>query len=258
MARRMAFVLAASDQGALIVNRMDHATDAAGNLYGVGSQILDRGAYDPAEVDLLLRLLARRRFGWGDGVVALDCGANIGVHTVAWAKAMAGWGEVIAIEAQERIFYALAGNIVLNNCFNARAFHAAVGAVDGGMRVPVPDYQSAGSFGSLELRRGPNTENIGQRIDYSDSAMVEIRCTTIDSFGLRRLDVLKIDVEGMEADVLDGAARTLARLRPTIVAEHIKVGWQALADRLLPLGYTLTRTPMNMIAIPAEAPHAGV
>lgn len=258
MSRKTAFVLAASDHGTLIVNRLDQWTNARGAPFGVGSQILETGAYDPAEVDLVLQLLARRRAGWGDGVVAMDCGANIGVHTIAWARAMQGWGSVIAIEAQERIFYALAGNIALNNCFNARAFHTAVGAAAGTMRIPVPDYQLPGSFGSLELRAGPNTENIGQAIDYSDAAMVEIRCTSIDAIGLQRLDMLKIDVEGMEAEVLDGAIRTLTRLRPTIMAEHIKSGWDALAGRLLPLGYTLARTPMNLIAIPAESPHAGV
>jgi FkbM family methyltransferase len=51
--------------------------------------------------------------------VAIDCGANIGTHTIEWAKKMTGWGAVIGIEAQERIFYALAGNIAINNCFNA-------------------------------------------------------------------------------------------------------------------------------------------
>ena len=44
---------------------------------------------------------------------------------------MTGWGIVIAIEAQERIYYALAGNLALNNCFNARAIHAAVSTAPG-------------------------------------------------------------------------------------------------------------------------------
>ena len=83
-----------------------------------------------------MQLLTQRRQHFGDGVVVVDCGANIGVHTVAWAKGMTGWGQVLAIEAQERIFYALAGNITINNCFNARAFNAAVGAADGVLRVP--------------------------------------------------------------------------------------------------------------------------
>ena len=49
-------------------------------------------------------------------------GANIGVHTVEWARHMYGWGNVIAIEAQERLYYSLCGNISLNNCLNVRRF----------------------------------------------------------------------------------------------------------------------------------------
>ena len=103
----------------------------------------------------------------GDGVVAVDGGANIGVHTIEWATAMTGWGSVIAIEAQERIYYALAGNIAINNCFNAIAMHAAISSEPGIMQIPTPDYFLPSNFGNLELRPRADTEFIGQPIDYS-------------------------------------------------------------------------------------------
>lgn len=102
---------------------------------------------------LLLLVLDLRRQCYGDGVVAIDCGANCGVHTVEWAKHMTGWGVVVAIEAQERLYYALAGNIAVNNCFNARAIHAAASNTCGTMKMPVPNYLNPGSFGSLELKK---------------------------------------------------------------------------------------------------------
>src|SRR5260370_16749261 len=46
--------------------------------------------------------------------------------TIEWAKRMTGWGSVLAIEAQERIYYALAGNIALNNCFNSVPLPATI------------------------------------------------------------------------------------------------------------------------------------
>ena len=119
--RKIAFVLAASEHGTMIVNRFDYRMVGENQGIGVGYQILESAAYDAAEVNAALGLLALRRQYFGDGVVAIDCGANIGVHTVEWAKRMTGWGNVLAIEAQERVFYALAGNIAINNCFNARA-----------------------------------------------------------------------------------------------------------------------------------------
>ena len=85
----------------------------------------------------VVKMLDLRRAHYGDGVVAVDCGANIGVHTVEWAKRMTGWGVVLAFEAQERIYYALAGNIAINNCFNARAIHAAVTSRPGTMKMPI-------------------------------------------------------------------------------------------------------------------------
>lgn len=140
--RPLPFVLAATDTGTMIVNRNDHCTNAAGLTYGVGHQFLNTASFDADEVDALLRLLHLRRQYFGDGVTALDCGANIGAHSIAWGIEMTHWGKVVAFEAQERIFYALAGNIAINNCFNVKAVHAALGCPAGGggrfCRYPSP------------------------------------------------------------------------------------------------------------------------
>src|SRR6478752_4285176 len=144
--RKLAFVLASTNQGAMIVNRFDYRMAGPDSGYGVGFQLLEQGAFDPVEVELAVQLLEQRRRYHGDGVVAIDCGANIGVHTIEWATAMTGWGSVIAIEAQERIYYALAGNIAINNCFNAQAIFAAVAADNGVLNVPQPDYLVPASF----------------------------------------------------------------------------------------------------------------
>src|ERR1700755_3702256 len=145
MGRNLRFVLASSNHGTMIVNRNDYRMIDAERGYGVGFQILQTGSFDPNEVRLVLDLLALRRKHHGDGVVAIDCGANIGVHTIEWAKAMTGWGSVLSIEAQERIYYALAGNIAINNCFNALAIHAAITDKPGIIMMPQPDYLTADS-----------------------------------------------------------------------------------------------------------------
>src|ERR1700704_6333853 len=182
--RPIAFVLAASDYGPLIVNRFDRYIKKDGSGFGVGYEILGTSTYASQEVALVTGLLGVRRQHFGDGVVAIDCGANIGVHTIEWAKRMTGWGSVLAIEAQERIFYALAGNISINNCFNARAIHAAIGAESGVIRIPTPDYLKPASFGSLELKRRESNEYIGQKIDYSDKSTTPVSSITLDSLAM--------------------------------------------------------------------------
>ena len=90
--RKLAFILAASNHGTMIVNRFDYRMVGPDSGIGVGHQILDTAAFDPAEVELAVQLLELRKQHHGDGVVAIDCGANIGVHTIEWAIAMTGWG----------------------------------------------------------------------------------------------------------------------------------------------------------------------
>ena len=247
--RKTAFVLAASEHGTMIVNRLDYRMVDQARGIGVGFQILDNGAYDAPEVDTVLSLLALRLQYFGTGVVAIDCGANIGVHTIEWAKRMTGWGRVIAIEAQERVFYALAGNITINNCFNARAVHAAVAATPGTMRVPSPDYLKPASFGSLELRPREGVEFIGQPIDYSEQMAAEIRTVTIDAFDLARIDLIKIDVEGMELEALAGASASLARCHPVLVVESLKTDKARLRSFIEQLGYRVFEMGLNLLAI---------
>jgi len=247
--RKIAFVLAASDQGTLIVNRFDYRMVDQRSGIGVGFQILEGSSFDPDEVDTALNLLGLRRNYFGDGVIALDCGANIGVHTIEWAKRMSGWGQVIAIEAQERVYYALAGNIAINNCFNARALHAAVAARSGTMKIPTPDYLSPASFGSLELRQREGVEFIGQSIDYSEARAATIPAVALDSLALPRIDLIKIDVEGMELDAIEGAAASVARFHPILIVESIKSDKAKLSEVLLGHGYRLFGMGLNILAI---------
>ena len=246
------FVLLASNQGTLIVNRNDYRMMDAATGYGVGYQLFNQSCFDPEEVGLAVKLLELRHQHFGDGVVGLDCGANLGVHTIEWARALYGRGTVIAIEAQERIFYSLAGNIAINNCFNASAIHAAVGAQDGFLDIPVPDYLKPSSFGSLELRQSGRSEFIGQALDPKKKQ--RIRLMAIDSLQLERLDFIKIDVEGMEMEALAGAQKAIARCRPIMLIEQIKTDQAGLLALLGHWGYRVISMGINVLAVHGSDP----
>lgn len=249
----IAFCLVSSDHGPMIVNRFDYNHTFTGDFYGVGAQIMENGCYDPRDVQALKDLLLCRRNHFGDGVVAVDGGANIGVHSVEWSRLMRGWGSVIAVEAQERVFYALAGNLALQNCLNARALWAALADVPGELSIPEPDYTQQGSFGSFELKPRVGTEFIGQPIDYGKPTST-VKAIMIDGLGLQRLDLLKIDVEGMEAEALKGAAETIERCKPILFVETIKSDKGAITETLRKQGYHVLPNGMNILAVHKDDP----
>lgn len=252
--RPIAFVLAASDHGSMIVNRNDYHAPDPGRGYGVGFQIFNYSSCEASEVEFALGLLKARRRHFGDGVVAIDGGANIGTHTVEWAKCMHGWGRLIAFEAQEIVFYALAGNVALNNCLNARVRLAALGESRGELAVPQPDYFSPGSFGSLELRRRAGNEFIGQAISYEAGASATVPMVNLDSLGLERLDFVKLDVEGMEMEVLRGGRDALARHRPIMMIEVMKSDREAIGAFLAELGYHRFLIGISLLAVHTSDP----
>jgi FkbM family methyltransferase len=239
----------------MIVNKNDYRDyeyDGKNVRNGVGHQLLETSSYEQEEIDFAIGLLVARRRYYGDGMVVIDCGANIGVLSIEWARFMTGWGRVISFEAQAKIFYALAGNIVLNNCLNIDAFHAAIGNKVGTMAVPEPNYLVPSSYGSLDLEERPNNMDIGQKIDYAKTVNVDLK--TIDSLGLERVDFIKIDVEGMEEAVLEGAKVTIEELNPIIFVEILKSNPDAIHKKLSSLGYEIFPMGMNSLAVHKEDP----
>ena len=216
----------------MIVNRYDYKQVETG-VIGVGFNLLHNSAFDSHEINIMLQLLPLLRQHRGDGVVMLDGGANIGAYTLPAARAMIGWGEVLAIEAQERLFYALAGNIVINNLSNARAIWSALSDKKGSIDIPEPNYSMPASYGSLELIQTAESEDIGQKLDKTQA----VDAITIDSLKLTRLDYIKLDVEHMEEIVLAGAKKTIKSLKPLVQIEVLKSDKDKIKDFFEKLDY---------------------
>jgi len=160
------------------------------------------------------------------GMVVLDIGANIGAHTIGIAKIVGGTGQVVAFEPQRVIQQMLCGNLALNGLSNTLALMIALGKQQGMIEVPRVDYGQQGNFGGVAL-----TMKLGGE---------SVPLLTIDSFNFPRCDFIKLDVEGMEQDVLEGAVQTLARCNPILYVENDRREKSpALIELLFKQGYRL-------------------
>jgi FkbM family methyltransferase len=160
------------------------------------------------------------------GDVVVDVGANIGTHTIFFARTVGPTGAVVAFEPQRIVFQTLCANVALNSLTNVHAVHGAAGRAPGAMTVPALDYSVSRNFGGVALAE----DLTGERVVV----------TPIDQLGLDRCALLKVDVEGMELDVLMGAERLIRAHRPVIYLENNDTQKSsALISSLLGFGYTL-------------------
>lgn len=131
--------------------------------------------------------------------VALDIGAHVGF----WTRDMAGrFWKVYAFEAAADTFDCLVKNT--DDLPNVERWNVGVGHKAGFCRV----------------RHDPKRErggNTGSRFIQPDKG--DVPMTTVDSLNLSACDFIKVDVEGFELQVLQGAQDTLKRFRPTIIME---------------------------------------
>lgn len=133
------------------------------------------------------------------GGVAVDAGAAIGDHTIAYLDRVGKNGTVYAFEPNPEMFECLK-----HNCPDAICHNLALGSKDEKASM-VNDSQNAGaSF----IERKAN--DIG----------FPVQVVSLDGFlNLPQLDFLKLDIEGMEVEALRGAWKTIMRCRPVIVTE---------------------------------------
>jgi FkbM family methyltransferase len=171
------------------------------------------------------------------GAVAIDIGANLGEWTLPLARAVGASGRVLAAEPAPRNAGALEATLYANALCQAEVIRAAIGDHDGIAEFAIPIVTSA--------HTDTGTARIGSACVRREALRVPLR--SLDSLaaerGLDRVDLIKIDVEGHERRVLDGAASTLARHRPVLVLEtghETGEDRRAIHNRLCGLGYRMS------------------
>lgn len=184
----------------------------------IGASLDAYGEWCEYEIDFLRKFIKP-----GDTVI--DVGANIGTHVVAFSRMVGKGGKVFAFEPQPRIFKILEANIQLNHLENVLFADKAVGADQIEILIPtLPPDTERFNFGSVGLT-GSSPGICGEMI-------------TIDSFADELSpSLIKIDVEGMEAEVILGANKTIKRCKPVLFVENNGDDSKAIARALDDVGY---------------------
>ena len=139
----------------------------------------------------------------GAGMVVVDVGANVGCFTMLASKVVEENGRVIAIEAIEKNFSCLQKTVDANRLTNVVPLQLAVGERDGEIAISLSQFSG-------------NHSAVLRRSDVSVTVPMRSLDSIVTQLGLRRIDFIKVDVEGMEPEVLRGATETIRRFRPVL------------------------------------------
>jgi FkbM family methyltransferase len=158
----------------------------------------------------------------------VDVGANIGAFSLYQAIVKHA-GVVIAFEPSPDVFPRLAKNVEINRLTNVRLVNAAVG-------------ETTGVLSFSEGRMSVNCQ-------VSNAGPLKVRCVTLDSelSNIPNIDLLKIDTEGYETHVLQGAHETLKRTSRIALELHYLGEDQEIESILAPLGFVLKNRRGNLM-----------
>ncbi len=178
--------------GYMLFNKYDTYIGRSFDLYGEFSQL---------EVELFLQILK-------PGMCVLDVGANIGAFATIFAEQVGVSGSVHAFEPQKQVFQTLCANIAINSIENVYTYNKCVGKDNKKLLMPNLSQYITNNFGGISAK---NAE---------DNSGFLVETMTIDEMALERCDFIKVDVEGMEEDVLRGADKTIRKFRPIMYLEN--------------------------------------
>ncbi len=186
----------------------------------IGKSIEVYGEFSELELTLFAQICK-------SGTIMIEVGANIGTHTMALSQLVGNSGRIYAFEPQRIVFQTLCANMALNSITNVETFQVAVSDEQGTIMIPDIDYAKENNFGGIELDKFSHGRKVPKvKLD--------------DFLELDGLDFMKIDVEGMEQGVIEGATSLIEKFKPILYVENDRVEKsEALLACIKDLGYTI-------------------
>jgi len=172
------------------------------------------------------------------GMVVVDIGANVGLYTFEASRAVGKKGKVIAFEPDPYNFEVLSLRLKNWRFKNVTVVNKALSDTKGQTKLFIDKFSPGGhSFSSENL--------------YSGKSSVEVPTIRLDDFldeaGIEKVDVIKIDVQGAEGLVFEGAEKTLKNGRASVLMEFWPHGMAQITpkvkevmQKLEDFGYTFT------------------
>ncbi len=170
----------------------------------IGWEIFFFGAYEP-HTNTVLKKYVR------PGDVVIEGGSHIGTETLILSRLVGDTGHVYGFEPTTTSFHSLNENIKLNGLTNISTYELALGEKNGavGFCLLPPWHCNPGRNGKV--------------VRSDEIIKTTVNQTTIDTFvqenNLTKVNFLKMDIQGGEMDLLDGAHETLSRFHPIIFTE---------------------------------------
>lgn len=171
--------------------------------------ILSTGTYED-EINKPIRLSLK------PGDTALDIGANIGLQSLRMSQCVGPDGQVIAFEPLQYLQQKFNRNMSLNRASNVLLMPVALSDKPGSAEFKIdPNEWNQGTFSISGKGEGTEMQHVD--IMVGDD-LPEIKA-------LKRLDLIKIDVEGFEFQVLNGLSATLEKFKPRLIFEYDTNYW---------------------------------
>jgi len=170
------------------------------------SDYVGRASYFVGDLDRKITWICKKLTREGDTV--LDIGTNIGMVTVLLSKLVGKKGKVYSFEPNPLLCEVIQQAIIRNNISNTHLYPVALGTKKESIELTVP--RSNAGAGSL-VRNKSN----------KDCDVFEVKVVTLDSIckeeGIKSIRLVKIDVEGFEAEVFSGARELLTDHKPDAI-----------------------------------------